>query len=251
MRGPAPLYERIEKQLRRRIAAAAEGDPFPSESRLADEFGVARMTVRSALARIERDGLLERVPGRGSYVRAPASHRPVGTLMSFHDQAVAEGRVPRSRVLESTLRPASAAERLALGLDVTGSASVVAITRVRYFDDTPIALERAAFPPHLDALLDADLETGSLHRELRRLGHRPTIGSSLLSATIAGSDAVVLDVEPTTPLLTETRTITDQDAGPLEHTTSSYVAQHYALRVDFTVAPPERHRHHRPDGGGS
>jgi GntR family transcriptional regulator len=231
-----PLYERIEKQLRRRLVEADDGDPFPSEPRLAEEFAVARMTIRAALTRIERDGLLERVPGRGSYVRKPASNRPVGTLVSFHDQALAEGRTPHSRVLEAVSRPASPVEVNALGLGDTDTITVVAITRVRYFDDLPIAIERAVFPDRLTDLLAADLETGSLHHELRRLGHHPTMGSSVLTANTAGADAADLNVKPTAPLLVETRTITDQDGEPLEYTTSSYVAERYALRVDFDVA---------------
>lgn len=233
----APLYERIEKQLRRRLDEAQEGELFPSEPALATEFGVARMTVRSAMARIERDGLVERVPGRGTYVRKPASQRGASTLLSFHDQALAEGKTPRSRVIEATIRRCTPPEAAALGLG--DSATVVAITRVRLLDDVPIAVEYAVFPGHLDALLHADLETGSLHHELRRLGQEPTLGSSVISAANAGGDASLLGVDPGTPILVETRTITDQHQQPLEHTISNYVADRYALRVDFTVVAPK------------
>lgn len=230
MPAPQPLYERIEKRLRARAEAAADGDPFPSEQELAREFGVARMTVRQALAGLQRDGRLERVPGRGTFVRAAAAVRPVGTLLSFHDQMVAAGRTPRSRLLEAGLRPATGDEVAAAG------AVVVGITRVRLADDVPIAIERAAFPASLERLLDADLESGSLHQALRRLGLRPTLGSSVLSAGTAGSDAADLGVDPGTPMLVETRTVVDQHGAPLEHTVSRYIAERYALKVDFTVA---------------
>lgn len=246
-----PLYERIEKQLRRRLAAADEGDPFPSEPRLAEEFGVSRMTVRAALAGLERDGMLERVPGRGSFVRKGAAHRPVGVLLSFHDQALAEGKTPRSRVLQAEVRAASAQE-IATLYQADGPAEagdpaereeqeeqqVVAITRVRLFDDTPIAIEHAAFPATaaLRTLLTTDLETGSLHSALRRLGLIPTLGSSILTARTADEDAPELGIAPTTPMLVETRSIIDQHGDPLEYTVSAYVADRYALKVDFDVA---------------
>ncbi|MBS2539670.1 GntR family transcriptional regulator [Catenulispora sp. NF23] len=263
MAASQPLYERIEKQLRRRLTTADDGDPFPSEPQLAEEFGVSRMTVRAALAGLERDGMLERVPGRGSFVRKGAAARPVGILLSFHDQARAEGKTPRSRVLEATVRDATPPEIAALyqvsdpataasaSTSTAASASaststsesapappqVVAITRVRLFDDTPIALERATFPatPTLSTLLTADLETGSLHHALRRLGLNPTLGSSILTARTAGGDARELGVAPTTPMLVETRSIVDQHGDPLEYTVSSYVADRYALKVDFAV----------------
>ena len=234
-----PMYERIEKQLRRRLDAAADGDPFPSEPRLAAEFGVSRMTVRAALAGLERDGLLDRVPGRGSFVRKTAAARPVGTLLSFHDQALADGRTPRSRVVQALVRPATEQEGTALYPDATAEpVSVVAITRVRLFDDVPMAIERAAFPASLDALLAADLETGSLHNALRRLGRNPTVGFSILSARNADNDALELGVAPDTPMLVETRSIVDQHGDPLEYTVSSYVAHRYTLKVDFSVAAP-------------
>ncbi|WP_194919367.1 GntR family transcriptional regulator [Catenulispora rubra] len=245
MAASQPLYERIEKQLRRRLDSAADGDPFPSEPRLAEEFGVSRMTVRAALAGLERDGMLERVPGRGSFVRKGAAHRPVGVLLSFHDQALAEGKTPRSRVLEAEVRAATPPESAALYRTKDQAPEhlpeeVVAITRVRLFDDLPIAVERAVFPATLSALLTTDLETGSLHNALRRLGLTPTLGSSLLTARTADGDAPDLGVAPTTPMLVETRSIVDQHGDPLEFTVSSYVADRYGLRVDFSVSQPER-----------
>ncbi|WP_034271736.1 GntR family transcriptional regulator [Actinospica robiniae] len=233
---PQPIYERIEKQLRRRLSGARDGEPFPSEPKLASEFGVSRMTVRAALAGLERDGLLERVPGKGSFVRKSAAARPVGTLMSFHDQAVALGKTPRSRVLEAETRPATAGQAAALYPDRgPDGLNVVAITRVRLFDDLPVAIEYAAFPAHLTGLLTADLETGSLHSALRRLGLRPSLGTSVLTARTADHDSLELAVSPTTPLLVETRSIVDQHHDPLEHTVSSYIADRYALQVDFNV----------------
>jgi GntR family transcriptional regulator len=240
MAASQPLYERIENQLRRRLEAAADGDPFPSETRLAQEFGVSRMTARAALVRLERDGLLERVPGRGSFVRRPAADRPVGTLLSFHDQALALGRTPRSRLLQAALRPGSPQELAALHPGPgTQPTAVVALSRVRQLDDHPVAVEHATFPATLESLLTADLETGSLHQALRRLGLHPTLGSSVLTARTAAADAPELGVDPTTPMLVETRSIVDQHGSPLEYTVSSYVAHRYALKVDFSVSAPD------------
>ncbi|KAB2350083.1 GntR family transcriptional regulator [Actinomadura rudentiformis] len=226
-----PLYERIEKRLRARLDAAADGDLLPSEPQLAKEFGVARMTVRAALAG------LERVPGKGTFVRKAAPARPVGTLLSFHDETLAAGRTPSSRVLYAARRAASPEERANL-YPAGAPQDVIAISRVRLADGLPVALEHAAFPADLDTLLTADLEVDSLHATLRRLGRNPTLGSSVLTARTADDDAAELGVSPTTPLLVETRSILDQHGDPLEYTISCYVADRYALKVDFTVAAP-------------
>jgi len=65
-----PLYVRISDTLRRQIASGdfRPGDLLPSEAQLMAEFRVSRHTVRAALARLEQNGLITRVKGRGSVV---------------------------------------------------------------------------------------------------------------------------------------------------------------------------------------
>jgi GntR family transcriptional regulator len=232
-----PLYVRIERELRTRLARARPGDVVPAESVLAEEFGVARMTVRAALNALESDGLIERIQGRGTFVRQRPAPRAAGTLMSFQDQVRSWGRVPRSRLVEGEVRVASPAEAAALQLTATAP-RVVSIVRVRFADDVPLAVEYACFPPHLDALLDLDLETVSLHRALHERGLRPTLGSSQLTAQRAGADSELLYVTADEPLLVETRLIVDQHSAPLEYTVSRYVGDRYDLHVTFDVQPP-------------
>jgi len=232
-----PLYLRIERDLRARLARAKPGDGLPAESVLAEEFGVARMTVRAALNALAADGLIERIQGRGTFVRQPSTPRPAGTLMSFQDQIRSWGRIPSARLIAAEIRAATPEEATALQL-ATASPTVVSIVRVRLADDVPLAVEYACFHPHLDALLEFDLETGSLHRALHDLGRRPTLGSSTLTAQPAGPDGKRLHVPASEPLLVETRLIVDQHAAPLEYTISRYVGARYALQVTFDVQPP-------------
>ncbi len=49
----------------------APGSLIPSESELMNLFGVAKMTIRQALAELEHDGLLRREQGRGTFVKVP------------------------------------------------------------------------------------------------------------------------------------------------------------------------------------
>ncbi|GLL00814.1 GntR family transcriptional regulator [Dactylosporangium matsuzakiense] len=233
----APLYVRIERELRARLAQARPGDAVPAESALAAEFGVARMTVRAALNALETDGLIERVQGRGTFVRQRPEPRAAGTLMSFQDQVRAWGRTPTSRLLAGEVRAASGAEAAALDLSAAAP-QVVSIVRVRLADDVPVAIEYACFPAHLSALLDIDLEVASLHRALHERGLRPTLGTSTLTAHRAGADGEHLHVPADEPLLVEARLIVDQHSAPLEYTISRYVGGRYDLHVTFDVQPP-------------
>ncbi len=61
----------VSGQLRREILGGSlvQGDRLPAERALSERFGVARGTVREALARLSEEGLIEIRPGSGAYVR--------------------------------------------------------------------------------------------------------------------------------------------------------------------------------------
>lgn len=70
-------YKTITDVLRRRIAEGGlpPGTQLPSEAALRAEFGVARNTIRRALARLETEGLLVTMPGRGRVVAGAGESR--------------------------------------------------------------------------------------------------------------------------------------------------------------------------------
>lgn len=65
------VYRAIADELRQRIEAGRYRPrmPLPSELHLQQEFGVARDTVRNAIAVLVELGLVRTIAGRGSYVR--------------------------------------------------------------------------------------------------------------------------------------------------------------------------------------
>jgi len=68
-----PKYERIKRYILQGIAARNFTELLPSENQLAETFKVSRMTARRALDDLERQGSVERKPGKGTFVRN-ASH---------------------------------------------------------------------------------------------------------------------------------------------------------------------------------
>ena len=66
------VYKQIADHLREAISRGRlkEGDQLPSEAQLIGHYGVARMTIRSALRLLEAEGLITAEHGRGVYVRA-------------------------------------------------------------------------------------------------------------------------------------------------------------------------------------
>ena len=67
-----PIYKVIENHVRELINSDSlkEGDLIPSEKQLSEEFNVTRMTVRSALNNLVKEGYITRQRGVGSIVIA-------------------------------------------------------------------------------------------------------------------------------------------------------------------------------------
>ena len=65
---PEYPYVQLAALLRAGIASGEIGPRVPSITELAEETGLATGTVRRALAILKDEGLIEAVPGRGSFV---------------------------------------------------------------------------------------------------------------------------------------------------------------------------------------
>jgi len=230
-----PRFREIEAALRARIAGLRPGDPLPSDAALCREFGVSRMTARNAMARLVDDGLVVRIPGRGSRVAQPGPHRRADQLQSFSREMERSGRRPSSRLLAREVRVASPDEAALLGLASPGP--VVLVRRLRLADGRPIAVETAVLAGRVaPAVIAADLESGSLHRALAAGGVHMRRGRAVIQAEAAtASDAALLEVEPGSPLLVERRVIRDVHGVAVEATESRYPAGRYALDVAFDM----------------
>jgi GntR family transcriptional regulator len=230
-----PQYRQIELALRDRVASLPPGERLPSDDELCREFGVSRMTARNAMQRLAEDGLVERIPGRGTFTVAPPAHRHADRLMAFSHEMERLGRVPSSRQLGREIRPSTALEASHLGLRPTEP--VVVVRRLRLADGVPMALETAVLVRRTaDVVMAADLESGSLHEALGRAGFHLRRGNATISAEVAGpEDMRLLGVRGGTPLLVERRVILDPHGRPIEATESRYPGDRYALDVRFEV----------------
>lgn len=110
-----PKYERIKDYLIKGIVARGFSEIVPSENQLAQKFGVSRMTARRALTDLEREGCLERIPGKGTFVRGSEHYtRGFFRVRPFRKWAEDLNAALTSRVLESRIvdPPVDIAEKL-------------------------------------------------------------------------------------------------------------------------------------------
>jgi DNA-binding LacI/PurR family transcriptional regulator len=90
------LYRKLADVLKQHLREANEpaGSRIPTEFELAATYGVSRGTVRQALRLLEQDGLIERIPGAGTFLRREITaeqtgiiQRRIGLIIPYaHDQ---------------------------------------------------------------------------------------------------------------------------------------------------------------------
>ncbi len=197
-----PAYRRIQFALRKRIEAGElqPGDAVPSERELARNHEVSLMTARHALAELEREGLVDRRRGAGTFVSLPKIH--FNRLASFTEQMASRGLPARSRILCADIvdDEPEAAARLAL----PAHGRLVRIERLRQSGEQAFALETCYLPAdEFSGLLALPLERRSLFATLEReYGIDLQYADEEVDATPAGArTAELLGIHHGSPLL--------------------------------------------------
>lgn len=137
-----PVAEQAEDLLRERILQGEypAGERMPSEDSLAEQLGVSRATVRTALAALAAEGIVRRRQGDGTYATPHAIEINVRGREAWNimQQIQRSGRRPAVKVLAQGNRLATPEEREALSLDAQGN--VYSIRRLFLADDVPVML---------------------------------------------------------------------------------------------------------------
>lgn len=212
--------------------AVAPGDLLPPERALAERLGVARMTVRTAIDALAREGLVRTRPGVGTERLPPSVGLSVG-LRSFAQTVREHGMTPTSRLLHLAVdaeRPPEAGAHLG----VADGTPVVHLRRVRLGDGRPLALEETWLSPALIPTLDEATASGSLYDLFAGLDLAPSDGVELVTASLPNDEEVdALGVSPALPVLRLTRKAFAQGA-PLEFALVAFPADQYELSFPLT-----------------
>ncbi|WP_139977621.1 GntR family transcriptional regulator [Nocardioides litoris] len=192
----------VREYVRGLVAGNAPGSPAPSERELVHRFGVARMTVRQALDALVTEGLLERIPGRGTFVARP--RRVASRITGYTEEMTRRGLLAESQTLLA--RREQAGPGVARALSISEGDAVIHWRRLRRGDGAVICIEDNYLN---EVLLPGFLQTGmptSLYDALDARGLRPTWAEDSIAADTAGDEeALLLEVDPGTVVLRHSR----------------------------------------------
>ncbi len=234
-RSETPLWKAIADALRADISEGryGPGDKLPTETALAERFGVNRHTVRHGLANLVEEGLVRTRRGSGAFVTARPTDYPIGSRVRFAENLRRAGRLPGRKVLAQDIRAATEGEAEALAIDP--GARVLVSHGLAFADDQPVALSESIYPlERMPGLPDALAEGHGVTHALRAVGvadyMRMTTRITAVTATV--TQALHLRVTEGAPLLRTTALNADTDGVPVEYGRTWWAGDRITLTLE-------------------
>jgi len=241
-----PLYQQIAEDLRGQIESGrlAPGAPLPTELELREHYAASRNTIRDAVKRLTRLGLVVTRPGQGTFVLARIipyvttltgdPQDPVDdsafAYLSEVDYAGRRGVVTAPRIEIHT-----ASSDVALWLRVVPGTQLVIRHQERYIDNIPWSLHTTSYPMRFvtdgaTSLLMAEDMPGGVIRYLDEvLSIRQTSYRDWITARLPDASEQTFFRIPGDAIVFHTcRTGFDQAGTP--------------MRVSITVYPADRNQ---------
>lgn len=230
------VHVQLEEQLRTRILNKEwePGVAILSENEIARQYSVSRMTARSVITQLVGEGLVYRVPGKGTFVAEPQTVAQRGSFSCIREQLQQQGWSVSTRLLAAQKAPAP--KKIAHALAIGEGEAVFEVCKVRSVENTPISLSTSYFPASLcPGLLDIDLENDNTCEILRE--HygivRSRIHETLESSIATFSEAESLGILPGHPLLLLWSQMISDEAKPYEYTKVLFRGDRIRLSFDY------------------
>lgn len=232
-----PYYYQLAEILRKEIATHQEGaEPFsmPSEHDLVKQHSLSRATIRQALDVLEREGLIFKQKGRGTFASKPRPRYELTELIPTTDELERRGWVPSVQVISA--REIAVPARVAAALNLAADDPVFELCRLRLGNEEPISMQWSYLPLKLyPGLLERDLTQSLTHLVETHYGIRFWKAREILRARlVTASESKHLHVSPQSPVIYMERITFAQDGTPLEFLESVWRSDRYDF--EFTLA---------------
>jgi GntR family transcriptional regulator len=197
-----PAYKQIQAAIMKRIEGGhlKPGDAVDSERELARLHKVSLMTARHALTALEREGMVQRRRGAGTFVAPPKIH--FNKLTSFTEQMSGRSLAACSKVLSFVV--VDNEQEVAARLSLNANTRLLKIERLRLAADEPFAVETCYLPAdEFSGLTRNAIARGSLFSMLEgTYGVQLAYADEEMDATAAApATANLLQVPRDEPLL--------------------------------------------------
>jgi len=234
--GAAPRYHQVYLVLSQRLRDGfyPASRPLPTEQDLLTEFGMSRVTIRRALAEIEREGLIRRVRGRGTFpIDRPAEEQSRTNISGLYENLASIGQTTKARLLRFQRVPTPSTVQ---AREPDFGASSLLIVRVRSRESQPFVFMRSYLPESSARLLRRDrLGNQPILMILEVAGLVPASAEQSLSAKAADAEiAGALEVPVGSPVIYMRRLTRNGAGAPIEFFESYYRPDRFEYQMTLS-----------------
>ena len=235
---PTPLYYQLKLALMNAIESGQweAGQQLPNEGKLAENFGVSKITVRQALQELADLGYVRREQGRGTFVSKPKLDQGPRELTSFSEEMRRHRLTASSRVLEKQVT--TAGKRATEALELKEEEPVLMLKRIRIAEDEPMGIQTAHIPLSMvPGLIDENLENVSLYELLRnRHGLYPARArETYFAVPVEESEAELLSIPAGSPVFAVERVTFLSSGKPFEFVQSVMRGDRYSVILELAA----------------
>lgn len=230
--GKGSLYTQVYEDMYDKIINGfyAVGDLLPSETKLQEEYGVSRITIRKAMDELQISGFIEKNPGIGTIVASNKRIVALKRIDSFSHENEKESSV---LVSFQVIKPS---RRIRLKLSLSSADKVYQIDRIRKVNGKSIGFHRAFVPVKYIELASSDFEADavSLYNLFNQNNIYLTNGIETIEAISAsGEIQEYLDVKKEFPVLFKERISYSQNK-PIEFVEIYYRGDMYKYHIELS-----------------
>jgi len=208
------------------------GTRLPSETELADELEVSRLTIREVVTGLAEAGILVRKQGTGTFVTGfrPKRHT-LDTSISYTAMIQAAGMKAGRKLVSKQVRSPDPEEMEAL--EIAADEPLLSIERVRTADGRPAVFSHDRIPDLLGIDSEQSDVAGSLYELLEAAGHQINSGNAKLLPVIADDRlSGLLSVETGSPLQRIDQVDYDTDGTRVMYSSEWHVPGIFELQVN-------------------
>lgn len=159
-----PKYIKISEDIKKemRLGIAGPGSKVYSEKEIVDKYSVSTTTARKALDFLKTEGLIERIQGKGTFVKPKKVIRSLRKVLSFTENMEKQNITPSVKLLEKKVL--SNYTKYHKKLNLNPGDEILKIRRVKYGDGIPLLVDARAINLKIcPGIANRDL-TGSLYK---------------------------------------------------------------------------------------
>ncbi len=182
-----PLYVQIIELIKKDIKSQKyeKGTRLPSEIELGEIYDVSRITIRKAITELEKEGVLNKQHGKGTFVSEVKVKRELMALNGFSDFLMSLGNKVDNHIISNEVVPAD--ELIAEKLQVKDHSKILKLQRLQLMNNDPIHLETGFYPlDRFPDLAEYAIDYSSIYKLLReRYNVKPSYDNKLIKFEMA------------------------------------------------------------------